>query len=80
MEQFIRASQAERLGLVRMLDSRNYMEPQVMAEALKALPSQSEPGMSVVPGLLDGLGNISKLLDQWLAEDNVTAVVTGIHS
>ena len=56
LEQYIRAVQGERLGLVRMLsedDARR--EPRRMAMALHALPLQPRPSHVVVPGLLDGL-------------------------
>ncbi len=56
LEQYIRAVEAERLGLVRMLsedDARR--DPQRMAAALHELPSQPQPSHVVVPGLLDGL-------------------------
>jgi len=72
MEQYIRASQAEALGLVRMLDSRERMDPKLMATSLKNLPSQNPPSVTVVPGLLEGLDNISKLLQQWLSKENKT--------
>jgi predicted glycosyltransferase len=56
LEQYIRAVEAERLGLVKMLsedDARR--DPRCMAAALHALPSQPAPSQVVVPGLLDGL-------------------------
>jgi predicted glycosyltransferase len=56
LEQYIRAVEAERLGLVRMLsedDARR--DPLRMAAALHELPSQPRPSHVVVPGLLDGL-------------------------
>jgi predicted glycosyltransferase len=56
LEQYIRAVEAERLGLVRMLsedDARR--DPRRMAAALHDLPSQPRPSHVVVPGLLDGL-------------------------
>ncbi len=56
LEQYIRAVEAERLGLVRMLsedDARR--DPHRMAAALHELPSQARPSHVVVPGLLDGL-------------------------
>ncbi len=80
MEQFIRASQAEALGLVRMLDSRQHRSPQIMAAALKALPGQNLPSMTVVPGLLEGLDNIGKLLDQWLDDDHVSVKIATGHT
>jgi predicted glycosyltransferase len=55
-EQHIRAVEAERLGLVRMLDgAHGRRDPQRMAAALHALPAQPRPSEVVVPGLLDGL-------------------------
>ncbi len=59
LEQYIRAVEAERLGLVKMLsedDARR--DPRRMAAALKALPTQPPPSQVVVPGLLDGLDAI----------------------
>jgi predicted glycosyltransferase len=55
-EQLIRAQQAERLGLARMLAERESgRDPAAMAASLKALPAQKRPSEIVVPGLLDGL-------------------------
>jgi predicted glycosyltransferase len=55
-EQLIRAREADRLGLVRMLvESEAGRDPAAMAAALKALPAQPRPSEVVVPGLLDGL-------------------------
>jgi predicted glycosyltransferase len=59
LEQYIRAVEAERLGLVRMLsedDARR--DPLRMAAALHELPAQPAPSQVVVPGLLDGLDAI----------------------
>lgn len=56
LEQWIRASRAEELGLVRMLDeTRDGMTPHSMAEAIRALPHQSKPSEAGADGLLDGL-------------------------
>ncbi|HEX2725546.1 MAG TPA: glycosyltransferase [Beijerinckiaceae bacterium] len=55
LEQYIRAVQAEKLGLVRMLaDDRARRDPQRMAAALRSLLAQPRPSDVVVPGLLDG--------------------------
>lgn len=55
LEQYIRAVEAERLGLVRMLcDSGGERDPRRMAQALRDLPAQPRPSEVVVPGLLDG--------------------------
>jgi predicted glycosyltransferase len=56
LEQWIRASRAEQLGLVRMLDeTRDGMTPQAMVAAIRNLPSQGKPSDSGANGLLDGL-------------------------
>ncbi len=55
LEQFIRAREAERQGLLRMLPhDEDNPDPQQMIEALKALPTQPHPSSVVIPGLLDG--------------------------
>ncbi len=66
LEQYIRASRAQGLGLVRMLDGDGRRDPRVMATALRNLPQQSKPNSVVVPGLLDGRPNVIKLTRQWL--------------
>ena len=59
LEQHIRAVEAERLGLVRMLrEDGGGRDPGRMAAALRALPEQPRPSEVTVPGLLDGLGVI----------------------
>jgi predicted glycosyltransferase len=56
LEQWIRASRAEKLGLVRMLDeTRDGMTPEAMIRAIRALPSQDKPSQAGADGLLDGL-------------------------
>lgn len=67
-EQYIRASRAERLGLVRMLSDADGRDPVRMAEALRALPTQPKPSDAVVPGLLNGLDCIYDLTERWLTE------------
>lgn len=69
LEQFIRAARAEELGLVRMLvdEGEGRRDPARMAEALRRLPEQQRPSEVVVPGLLDGLINVNRLLDRHLA-------------
>jgi len=65
-EQFIRASRAQDLGLVRMLHDDGMRDPRTMATALRTLPQQPAPSGVVVPGLLDGRANVIKLTRQWL--------------
>jgi predicted glycosyltransferase len=69
MEQYVRASRAAELGLVRMLKDSERNSPQSMAIALRALPTQPLPSEAVVPGLLKGLDNIHRLVDRWLDDE-----------
>ena len=66
MEQYIRAARAQKLGLVSMLLDDERRDAGVMASAIRALPGQRLPSEVVVPGLLDGLDNVNKLLRQKL--------------
>ena len=61
LEQFIRAQRAEQLGMVRMMENGNGRDARGMAAALRALPEQGRPSAVVMPGLLDGLGNVDSL-------------------
>jgi predicted glycosyltransferase len=66
LEQYIRASRAAKLGLVSMLKDDGNYDPAVMAAALRALPRQNRPSEIVVPGLLEGLTNVSRLVAPWM--------------
>ncbi|MCH7710076.1 MAG: hypothetical protein IH903_00410 [Proteobacteria bacterium] len=70
-EQFIRASRAQEMGLVRVLEDDGNYDPAVMAAALGDLPSQKPPSQVVVPGLLDGLANVNRLVDDHLEPPSV---------
>jgi predicted glycosyltransferase len=61
LEQYIRASRAAELGLVRMLVDDGKYDARVMANALRVLPTQALPSSVVMPGLLEGLDNVAKL-------------------
>ena len=65
-EQFIRAQKAQALGLVYMLPDDGVRDPAVMATALRQLPQQPRPSEVVVPGLLDGLDNVNRLVGRLL--------------
>ena len=65
-EQFIRANRAQEMGLVRVLEEDGDYDPAVMAAALGDLPSQKPPSRVVVPGLLKGLANVNRLVDDLL--------------
>jgi predicted glycosyltransferase len=60
LEQWIRASRAEELGLVRMLDeNRDGMTAQSMIRAIRSLLSQPKPSLAFTKGLLDGLDYVT---------------------
>lgn len=69
LEQYIRAVEGERLGLVRMLS--DYQEPRTperMAAALRSLSSQPRPSEVTIPGLLDGLDRVQERLKALTSE------------
>jgi len=68
LEQYIRVSRAAKLGLVSMLADDGRYDPAVMAAALRHLPRQNRPSDIVVPGLLEGLENVGRLVDPWIDE------------
>jgi len=61
MEQYLRATKAEELGLVAVLEDDGVRDWRAMATAIRQLPQQSLPSEVVVPGLLDGLTNVNRL-------------------
>jgi predicted glycosyltransferase len=67
LEQFIRARAARNVGLIEMLDADCGRDPHAMATALRQLPQQGLPSDVVVPGLLDGLPNVWRLVGKQLA-------------
>ena len=62
MEQHIRASRASGLGLVGMLEGDGPRDARDMATALRQLSHQPRPSDIVVPGLLDGLESVKRLV------------------
>jgi predicted glycosyltransferase len=67
LEQFIRARAARNVGLIEMLDADRGRAPHAMATALRQLRQQGLPSDVVVPGLLDGLPNVWRLVAKQLA-------------
>ena len=67
LEQFIRTRAARNLGLLEMLNAEGWRDPFVMATALRQLPQQGVPSGVVVPGLLDGIGNVLRLVNKQFA-------------
>ncbi len=72
-EQLIRASRAQELGLVSMLTEDMAEDPAAMATAIRQLTQQRRPSQVVVPGLLDGLENVNRLVAMHLAEGRTAA-------
>ncbi|WP_171363643.1 glycosyltransferase family protein [Ruegeria atlantica] len=67
LEQWIRASRAEGLGLVRMLDeNRDGLTPDAMIRAIRELPYQSLPSEAIQSGLLDGLDYVTDRIESLL--------------
>ncbi len=67
-EQLIRARAARNVGLVEMLDADRGRDPLAMATALRQLPQQGLPSDVVVPGLLDGLPSVWRLVAKQLGQ------------
>ncbi len=66
LEQRIRASRAQELGLAELLINDGKRNPAKMAAALRVMPKQKLPSEVVVPGLLEGLFNVNRLMAPWL--------------
>ena len=66
MEQYIRASSAQTLGLISMLEDDGERRSETMATALRQLPQQQRPSDVVVPGLLSGLDSVNRLTQKHL--------------
>jgi predicted glycosyltransferase len=62
-EQLIRAIQAQKLGLVNMLDGDGPRSWEVMAHALRELHRQPLPSEAAIDGLLDGLTNVHNRIE-----------------
>ncbi len=70
LEQWIRASRAEELGLVRMLDeNRDGLTADAMIEAIRNLPHQPVPSQAIRAGLLDGLKYVTHRIDALLGAE-----------
>ncbi|TDK50610.1 glycosyltransferase family protein [Antarcticimicrobium luteum] len=69
LEQWIRASRAEELGLVRMLENgRDGLTPEAMIRAIRDLPNQPLPSQAMHEGLLGGLDYVTGRVAVLLAE------------
>jgi predicted glycosyltransferase len=63
-EQLLRATTAQRLGLVQVLHP-DRLTPETLAEALIRLSEQPPPASHRIPGLLDGLRYINATVGRW---------------
>ena len=75
LEQYIRASRAQELGLLSMLNYDTGHNPQKMVTALRQLTQQNRPSEIILPGLLDGLQNVNRLVGQNMAKATRSDVV-----
>ncbi|MDH3228816.1 MAG: hypothetical protein OEN55_03380 [Alphaproteobacteria bacterium] len=66
MEQYIRASRAQDLGLSRMLLNDGVRNPADMAGALRQLSALPPPSAHMPAGMLAGLDNVNELTDRLL--------------
>ena len=75
LEQWIRASRAEDLGLVKMLDeTRDGPTADSMISAIRKLSSQPLPSQAMRAGLLDGLKYVTQRVDALMNADQERAI------
>jgi predicted glycosyltransferase len=73
-EQLIRAERAVGLGLVSMLNPAGDRGAAQMANALQALPDQSNPSRADISGLLAGHANIAEMVREYLEPSEKASV------
>lgn len=79
LEQYIRASRAQTLGLVDMMVNDGHASAHQMASMLRQLPNRPKPSEVRIDGLLDGLAVISSTVNGWLSStDNAQPSVSMI--
>jgi predicted glycosyltransferase len=76
LEQFIRASRAQELGLAALLADDGLRDGRAMATALRQLTQQARPSDVIIPGLMDGLDNINRLVGRGLRRPGLSMVAT----
>jgi len=77
LEQYIRASQAQNLGLVKMLDDRDGRDPAIMAQVLKNLGQCAKPSDVQMPEILNGLEKINELVGDVFRKTDTLMKVAG---
>jgi predicted glycosyltransferase len=80
LEQYIRASRAQELGLAAMLaPSGDARDVERMAKLLVALPDQPLPSSVPIPGLLDGHMVIPERTTRWLESASAYSLTTWLE-
>lgn len=77
-EQLVRSQQAERLGLIRMLDPDVPRDPALMADAIRNLPNQPRPSSLLIPGMLDGPERVVELAGPYLRRSEQEALPSAV--
>ena len=62
LEQYIRATRAAEAGLIGVLIDDDIRTEETMLTALRHLAQQKKPSDVIIPGLLDGLDNLNRLV------------------
>ncbi len=75
-EQFIRASRAAQLGLIRVLNGDGPRKSDEMAAAIRDLARQPVPSEAAIPGLLDGLETVNRLTERHIVGGSVRRLST----
>jgi len=73
-EQLVRAREAERLGLVRMLRPDLIHDTDAMVTAIRDLESQSRPSESLLPSMLNGLEKVTEHARPYLCKRDVLRI------
>jgi len=68
-EQYLRATRAAELGLINVLVDDKKRNAETMVKAIHHLLHRKKPSEAIVPGLLDGLPNVGKLLGHFFKTD-----------
>lgn len=68
IEQYIRGKRAEELGLAKLLSIDGPKHSSVMAKAIRELEHQAPPSKVKIPGLLDGIDNVNRMVADILRE------------
>jgi predicted glycosyltransferase len=66
LEQWIRADQMSRRGVISMISEADAADPRRMAAAMASLPKRPKPSAAGLAGLIDGFPAINRIVDGWL--------------